>query len=128
MKPDSLNEREWRIMKMHPEIGWRLLTRIAGVGQEAEIVYSHHESFSGEGYPRGLAQEEIPIGARVFSVADTLDAILSDRPYRMGRSLAVARDEISRLSSTQFDPEIVRCFERIPDERIESVRIRFQDK
>jgi response regulator RpfG family c-di-GMP phosphodiesterase len=127
MKPASLNESEWRVMKMHPTLGWELISQISGVRQEAEIVYSHHERFSGGGYPRGLRKEEIPIGARIFSIADTLDAIISDRPYRQGQTLAAAREEISGLGGAQFDPEIVRCFERIPNASIEYLRIRFRD-
>jgi putative nucleotidyltransferase with HDIG domain len=127
MKPGPLNEHEWKVMKMHPVLGWALLKRIAGTEREAEIVYSHHESFDGRGYPRGFLGDRIPIGARIFSIADTLDAIMSDRPYRRGRSLAEAQDEISRLRGIQFDPDIVRCFERIPDHRIEYVRARFKE-
>jgi response regulator RpfG family c-di-GMP phosphodiesterase len=128
MKRASLSESEWRVMKMHPALGWELLNRINGIRQEAEIVYAHHERFGGDGYPRGLSKEEIPIGARVFSIADTLDAIMSDRPYQRARSLGAAREEISRLGGIQFDPEVVRCFERIPDERIEQLRQRFKDR
>jgi response regulator RpfG family c-di-GMP phosphodiesterase len=127
-KPGPLNEEEWRVMKMHPMLGWELLSRVAGVREEAEIVYSHHERFDGGGYPRGLLKQGIPIGARVFTIADTLDAIVSDRPYRRGHSLAKAREEISRLSGIQFDPEIVRCFDRISDDAFEVLRDRFKDK
>jgi response regulator RpfG family c-di-GMP phosphodiesterase len=127
MKPASLSEREWRIMRMHPALGWQLLNRINGIAREAEIVYSHHERFSGGGYPRGLEKEEIPIGARIFSIADTLDAMISDRPYRRGCPLAEAREEISLLRGTQFDPEIVRCFERVPERLIEYLRQRYRD-
>jgi response regulator RpfG family c-di-GMP phosphodiesterase len=127
MKPASLNEHEWRVMKLHPVLGWELLNRIAGIREEAEIVYSHHERFAGGGYPRGLLKQEIPIGARVFSIADTLDAMISDRPYRQGRTLAQARQDISGLRGVQFDPEIVRSFERVPNDLIEDLRIRFKD-
>ena len=128
MKPASLNEREWRVMKMHPVMGWELLNRIGGVREEAEIVYCHHERYSGGGYPRGLFKEEIPIGARIFSIADTLDALISDRPYRLGCPLAAAREEISSLGGVQFDPEMVQCFELVPDESIERLRHRFRDR
>jgi putative nucleotidyltransferase with HDIG domain len=127
MKPEPLSGREWRIMKMHPVMGWQLLNRINGVIREAEIVYSHHERFAGGGYPRGLQKEEIPVGARIFSIADTLDAMISDRPYRRGCPLAEAREAISALSGTQFDPEIIRCFERVPDQLIEHLRRHFRD-
>ena len=127
MKPASLDEKEWRVMKMHPVLGWELLNRIAGVREEAEIVYAHHERFQGGGYPRGLLKEEIPIGARVFAIADTLDAIISDRPYRRGRPLEVARQEIAALRGTQFDPEMVRCFDQVSDDTIAELRNRFPD-
>jgi response regulator RpfG family c-di-GMP phosphodiesterase len=127
MKASSLNEKEWRVMKLHPVLGWELLSRVAGTENEAEIVYSHHEHFDGSGYPRGLQKQEIPIGARVFAIADTLDAILSNRPYRCGQPLTEARREISRFSGIQFDPVMVHCFERIPDAQIEGVRDRFKD-
>jgi putative nucleotidyltransferase with HDIG domain len=128
MKPAPLNEKEWRIMKMHPTLGWELLNRVAGAQEEADIVYSHHESFDGGGYPRGLRGEEIPIGARIFAIADTLDAIVSNRPYRRGQPLRAAREKISLLGGTQFDPEIVSCFERIADEKLEVLRELFKDK
>lgn len=128
MKPAPLNEREWRVMKMHPTMGWELLSRVPGTREEAEIVYSHHESFNGGGYPRALRGQEIPLGARVFAIADTLDAIVSDRPYRRGQPLATAREAIARFSGIQFDPAMVTCFERISDREIEAVRDRFKDQ
>ena len=132
MKPAPLNEKEWRIMKMHPHVrmgatqpGCRLRLR-----RKADIVYSHITRASTVGeYPRGLRGEEIPIGARVFAIADTLDAIVSDRPYRRGQPLErAAREKISLLGGTQFDPEIVSCFERIADEKLEVLRELFKDK
>lgn len=128
MKPAALNEEEWRVMKMHPVLGWELLSRVPGVKMEAEIVYAHHESFNGAGYPRGLQKDEIPTGARIFAIADTVDAIMSDRPYRRRQPLLVARQEISRLGGIQFDPDCVRCFQRVPDSVIESVYERFPDE
>lgn len=127
MKPGKLTEREQRVMRMHPVIGWELLNRLRGVKKESEIVYCHHEQYGGGGYPRGLAKDEIPIGARIFAIADTLDAIVSNRVYRRGAPLSKARQEISRYSGTQFDPALVLCFEQISDERIEYLRMRFQD-
>ncbi len=127
-KPAALNEKEWRVMKLHPVIGWELLSRIAGAREEADIVYSHHENYNGTGYPRGLLKEEIPIGARVFAIADTLDAIISDRPYRHGRPVTEAREEIARFAGAQFDPGIVECFDRVSDTGIEELRGRFRDR
>jgi len=127
MKPNSLDATEWKVMRLHPVIGWELLSGLPGVEAEAEIVYSHHERFDGKGYPRALRAEEIPLGARIFSIADALDALLSDRPYRKGRSLRHAREAILPLSGTQFDPYLISCFSRIPDSAIEELRHRFRD-
>jgi HD-GYP domain-containing protein (c-di-GMP phosphodiesterase class II) len=76
----------------------------------AEIVHCHHEHYDGSGYPQGLKGEEIPLGARIVAVANTLDAITSDLPYRPAQSLTVAKDEIRRCSGRQFDPEVVKLF------------------
>ena len=90
--------------------------------EASEIVYSHQERFDGTGYPRGLKGEEIPLGARIFSVADTLDAITSDRVYRPAQSLDAARDEIEKWSGRQFDPQVVKVFLEIPDKIWEDLR------
>jgi HD-GYP domain-containing protein (c-di-GMP phosphodiesterase class II) len=87
-----------------------------------EIIYSHQERFDGTGYPRNLKGEEIPLGARIFAVADTLDAIMSDRPYRAGRSFAAAREEIELWSGRQFDPEVVKVFLGMPENIWEDLR------
>lgn len=116
LKPGRLTEEEWVEMKKHPEIGARILSGIAFLEPAAEIVLSHQERWDGGGYPRGLQREEIPIGARIFAVADALDAITSDRPYRRGRSLEHAREEIARYAGTQFDPIVVEHFLAITDE------------
>jgi len=99
-----------------------MLKKIPFLAEACEIVYSHQEHFDGSGYPRGLKGEEIPLGARIFSVADTLDAIISDRPYRAARSLAEARKEIQIWSGRQFDPAVVEVFLRMPDDIFEYVR------
>jgi len=80
----------------------------------SEIVHAHQESFDGAGYPRGLRGEDIPLGARIFAIADTLDAITSDRPYRKGAPFEAASDEILRCAGRQFDPDIVRVFRAMP--------------
>ncbi|MEQ9496605.1 MAG: response regulator [Deltaproteobacteria bacterium] len=116
LKPGRLTEEEWVEMKKHPEIGARILSGIAFLEPAAEIVLSHQERWDGGGYPRGLQREQIPIGARIFAVADALDAITSDRPYRRGRSLEHAREEIARYAGTQFDPTVVEHFLAISDE------------
>jgi HD-GYP domain-containing protein (c-di-GMP phosphodiesterase class II) len=97
-------------MRQHPILGYEILHGIAFLSDSLPIVRHHHERFDGHGYPDGLRGEAIDIGARIFSVADTLDAMTSDRPYRKGTTFANAIAEITRCSGTQFDPEVVRAF------------------
>jgi putative nucleotidyltransferase with HDIG domain len=127
MKPGPLNEAEWVVMRLHPRIGWELMSDFPELTEEAGIVYSHHERYDGLGYPRNLRGEEIPLGARVFAVADTLDAITSDRPYRKGRSCSEALAEIEAHAETQFDPDVVRALARIPLTGLEAIRQRYPD-
>ena len=115
LKPGPLTADEWREMKRHPEIGSQIIQPIAFLRPAAEIVLHHHERWDGGGYPRGLAGEQIPLGARIFSIADSLDAMMSDRPYRRATSLACARREIARCSGSQFDPRCVEAFLAIED-------------
>ena len=109
-KPGKLTPEEILIMQEHCYHGYEILKKIPFLGEAAEIVYAHQERYDGTGYPRGLKGEEIPLGARMFSVADTLDAITSDRPYRPAQSLTAARNEIEKWSGRQFDPEVVKVF------------------
>ncbi len=122
LKPGKLDEKEKEIMREHCYNGYQMLKKIPFLAEACEIVYSHQEHFDGSGYPRGLKGEEIPLGARIFSVADTLDAIISDRPYRAARSLAEARKEIQIWAGRQFDPAVVEVFLRMPDDIFEYVR------
>jgi putative nucleotidyltransferase with HDIG domain len=114
-KPGPLDEAEKMVMRKHCEIGHNMVTRIPFLREAAEIVLSHQEYYDGTGYPRGLKHEEIPLGARIFAVADALDAMISDRPYRKARSISHARAEISRCSGAQFDPKVVEVFLSLPD-------------
>jgi putative nucleotidyltransferase with HDIG domain len=109
-KPDRLSPQEQEIMRQHAQLGYRILRRIPFLREAADIVYSHQERFDGSGYPRGLKGDQIPLGARIFAIADTFDAITSDRPYRAAQSIPAGRREIERYSGRQFDPEIVRVF------------------
>jgi len=127
MKPGKLSDEEWTIMKMHPQLGLDLLHGMSGLEEESQIVYSHQERFDGKGYPRRLTGEAIPLNARVFSVADTLDAITSDRSYHSGQAIAAARKEIQRGAGTQFDPAVVKAFDCVTDEDIAAVRVQFPD-
>jgi putative nucleotidyltransferase with HDIG domain len=113
LKPGPLTPAEWVEMRKHPEIGFTILQGIPFLSQASQIVLSHQERWDGNGYPRGLKGHEIPLGARIFAIADTLDAIVSDRPYRKGSSFEDARAEILRCSGTQFDPAAVDAFATI---------------
>jgi len=114
-KPGPLTDQEREVMRRHSEIGYAMLSRIPFLGEAAEIVLAHQEFYDGTGYPRGLRGEEIPLGARIFAVADTLDAMISDRPYRRALPISAAREEIRRCSGTQFDPKVVEVFLSLPD-------------
>jgi putative nucleotidyltransferase with HDIG domain len=114
LKPGKLDDTERAIMREHCARGYHMLRKIPYLRDAAEIVYSHQERFDGNGYPRGLKGEQIPVGARIFAIADTLDAITSDRPYRKARSFEEAREEIIRCSGTQFDPQILEIFLAMP--------------
>jgi putative nucleotidyltransferase with HDIG domain len=109
-KPGKLTPEEILIMQEHCYHGYEILKKIPFLVEAAEIVYAHQERYDGTGYPRGLKGNQIPLGARMFSIADTLDAITSDRPYRPAQSLDVARREIEVWRGRQFDPEIVDVF------------------
>jgi response regulator RpfG family c-di-GMP phosphodiesterase len=115
LKPGKLTPEETAIMQTHVRIGYDLMNQVAFLSSAAQIVLTHQECFDGTGYPQGLAGEEIPLGARIFAIADTLDAMMSDRPYRRGRPYSVARDEIMRVSGRQFDPQVVTAFLTIPE-------------
>lgn len=128
VKEGPLNEEEWRVIKMHPRIGHELIATVPAVAEAAELVMCHHERFSGKGYPRGLAGHNIPLNARIFAIADALDAICSDRAYRRGSSIAVARLEIDRAAGSHFDPELVESFRLVSDEDIRTIQQRFEDK
>jgi putative nucleotidyltransferase with HDIG domain len=114
-KPGALTPDEKEIMKEHCYRGYQILKKIPFLTEAAEIVHAHQEMYDGTGYPRGLKGEEIPLGARIFALADTLDAITSDRPYRAGRSVQVAREEIERFAGIQFDPAVVKVFMSMPE-------------
>ncbi len=109
-KPGKLSEEEWQIMKQHPMLGYKILKNIKQLNDVAEIVLHHHERFDGTGYPVGLRGEEIPLGSRIFSVADTIDAMTSDRPYRKALTFEKTAEELKKWSGKQFDPKVVEAF------------------
>lgn len=127
MKPGQLNDKDWEIMKMHPGLGLDLLSGLAGYEREKQVVYSHHENFDGKGYPQQLTGESIPLFARVFAIADTLDAVTTNRCYRPAQSFAAARDEIQLATGCRFDPAIVKIFEQVSNEEFELVNRQFPD-
>jgi putative nucleotidyltransferase with HDIG domain len=122
LKPGPLTQEEWKEMRRHPEVGYRILESIEFLEGAAEIVLSHQERWDGSGYPRGLRGEAIPLGARVFAIADTLDAITSDRPYRTAQDFAAARSEITRCAGTQFDPRCTDAFAQISEDELRALR------
>jgi putative nucleotidyltransferase with HDIG domain len=115
-KPGKLDPDEITIMREHCYHGYQILKKIPFLKEAAEIVYAHQEHYDGTGYPRQLKGDEIPLGARLFSVADTLDAITSHRPYRAAQSWSAAREEIKRFAGRQFDPEVVTTYMSMPED------------
>ena len=121
-KPGPLLSHEWEQMRRHPEIGAGMVGRIAFLETALPVVRHHHERFDGAGYPDRLENDGIPLTARIFAVADTFDAMTSDRPYRRAVPIPEARDEIANSSGTQFDPRIVEAFLSIPEARLAEIR------
>jgi len=122
LKPQKLTSSEWAQMRKHPEIGYQMIRNIEFLSTAASIVLAHQERWDGGGYPKHLRGQEIPIGARVFAVADTFDAMTSDRPYRSGSSFASAIAEIQRCGGSQFDPEVTRAFLSLGESRLTGLR------
>jgi diguanylate cyclase (GGDEF)-like protein/putative nucleotidyltransferase with HDIG domain len=115
LKPGAFTEAEHALMRNHPEIGYRMIAHIPFLARAALVVLHHHERYDGTGYPSGLAREYIPLGARIFAIVDTFDAMTTDRPYRRALPIEAARKEILRCRGTQFDPRLVDTFLAIPD-------------
>ncbi len=121
-KPDLLDPAERALMERHPHIGWEILRHIEWLGEAKLVVRHHHERWDGAGYPDGLAGEAIPLTARIFAVADTLDAVTTDRPYRRGESFPAAREIIAASAGTQFDPAVVQAFARVEDSELADIQ------
>jgi len=124
LKPGPLTPEEWTIMRTHPEVGQHLIERIPFLRGAVPIVYHHHEKWDGTGYPLGLRGEAIPLGARIFAVADALDAMTFDRPYSKAVPFDAARKEIQRCAGSHFDPVVVETFLSIPETVLEEIRRR----
>jgi putative nucleotidyltransferase with HDIG domain len=115
-KKGPLTPNEWHVMKQHPTWGFDLLAEVSFLQTAAlDIVYSHHERWDGQGYPRGIAGEQIPLAARIFAVVDTYDAITSDRPYRRARGHGAAVAELQRVAGEQLDPRMVDAFRQLTE-------------
>jgi putative nucleotidyltransferase with HDIG domain len=110
LKPGPLTPEERKIMQRHAQIGFNLVKDIPFLADANDVVFMHHERFDGTGYPQGLRGEQIPLSARIFAIADTLDAVTSERPYQRASSFESAREIIRRLSETAFDPQVVNVF------------------
>jgi response regulator RpfG family c-di-GMP phosphodiesterase len=123
LKPGPLTPEEWVIMRRHPEIGKKLIEKIPFLRGAVPIVYCHHERWDGTGYPQGLKGENIPLGARIFSVVDAFDAMTFDRPYSKAISFEAAQTEIRRCAGGHFDPSVVASFLRVPDAVLSEIRL-----
>jgi putative nucleotidyltransferase with HDIG domain len=122
LKPARLTPDEWKIMRRHASIGFAMMARIDFLATAAKVVRDHHESWDGSGYPHGRSGADIYIGARIFAVADTFDAMTSDRPYRKAQSDEAAHAEIERVSGSQLDPRCVRAFAEVEPETWARIR------
>ena len=120
-KPGALTDKERALMSQHPAIGAQIVRGIEFLTAAVEVVRAHHERWDGQGYPDGLAGDEIPLAARVFAVADVLDALTTDRPYRPASPLSEARRMITDGSGTQFDPRVIEAFNSIDDTTFERI-------
>lgn len=121
-KPGPLSREEFSLIARHPVLGSEILRDVAFLGDGALVVRHHHERWDGSGYPDGLAGEAIPAPARIFAVADALDAITTDRPYRPAAGFAAAREEIRAVAGSQFDPAVVAAYDAIPDATFAELR------
>lgn len=124
LKPGSLTKEEWVVMRTHVEIGFDLVRRIPFLSEAAEIVLTHHERCDGSGYPRGLTGSQIPFGSKVFAIADTLDAMTSNRPYRPALPIRDAIEEIRRGLGVRYDHQVATAFLEIPAQEWETSRLK----
>ncbi|HEX4363456.1 MAG TPA: HD domain-containing phosphohydrolase [Solirubrobacteraceae bacterium] len=121
-KPGPLTTAERLIMQQHPVTGWEIVRDIDFLGEARDVIRHHHERWDGDGYPDRLAGEAIPLAARVFAVADTLDALTTNRPYRQASTITEARAIIVQDSGTHFDPTVIAAFGALSDDALERIR------
>jgi putative nucleotidyltransferase with HDIG domain len=121
LKPSKLNSVEWNAIKKHPEYGFKILKGLSLPDEVSNLVYSHHERYDGKGYPNGSKGSRIPLGARIFSIADAFDAMTSYRVYRSSISFDEAKEIIKKSSGSQFDPEIVDIFLNISNDELAKI-------
>jgi len=121
-KPGPLTDDEWEIMRQHTRLGYAMLNGIDFLASATGVILHHHERYDGKGYPDGRVGDEIPLGARIFAVADAYDAITSNRPYRIGRSHVLALTEISAGAGTQFDAAVVQALLALPEDEFGRIR------
>jgi len=122
-KPGPLTSAERLIMQQHPVTGWEIVRDIEFLGTARDVIRHHHERWDGAGYPDALSGEGIPLSARIFAVADTFDALTTNRPYRQASTIAQARVIIGLGSGTHFDPAVIAVFESLPDDVFECIRL-----
>jgi response regulator RpfG family c-di-GMP phosphodiesterase len=108
LKPGKLTSQEWKAMRLHPHHGKEFLGQMDFLSEASQLVFTHHEKFDGSGYPQGLKGESIPVGARIFSIVDAIDAMTYPRPYNTPVSMEMALEEVQRCSGAHFDPEIAK--------------------
>lgn len=123
-KVDKLNDEEWKLMKKHPQIGAEILSKSQHLNELKHIVLCHHERYDGSGYPLGLKGENIPIGARIIAVCDSIDAMTSNRTYRKAHTLSYCYDEIEKNLGKMYDPLIGECVLKHWSEIIEVIKKR----
>jgi ribonuclease P protein subunit RPR2 len=122
-KPGPLTSAERLIMQQHPVTGWEIVRDIEFLGTARDVIRHHHERWDGTGYPDKLSGEGIPLSARIFAVADTFDALTTNRPYRQASTIAQARVIIRQGTGTHFDPDVIEVFESLPDDVLERIRL-----
>jgi HD-GYP domain-containing protein (c-di-GMP phosphodiesterase class II) len=124
LKPGSLTNEEHREMQKHTTYGYKALKNLPFIDEAALVVRHHHENYDGSGYPMGLKGEDIPLGARIFKVADVFDALASHRPHKQPWTYEDICREFTRLSGIHYDPQVVEAFLKIPSEEWEAIRAR----